>query len=354
MEQALEGRIRVQRQFAVVLGMLALTISSAKGDEPKAVFDFGKLVKGEVMTMPTLGGRLFWGDVLHFRGWRIQENVVTKHFRLLDSSDRRFASGTLEDCVAKLEEIKKEEKLAPLSGKAVIFVHGMGRSSKSWPKLAKRLEDDGYLAVAFDYPSTQCAITESANYLAKVIEGLEGVEEINFVCHSMGGLVVRAYLIDHHDDRIKRMVMLAVPNLGAEMADLVAKWPLYRWVCGPGGCQLVTDSKGLIAALPTPEFEFAVIAAGRGTESGYNPLIPGDDDGTVTVASTRLPGASDFLQVNGLMHSFLMFDERVIDATTRFLETGRLRTEGEPQPISSEAEESETADQAVEPAASIQ
>ncbi|MGC1273317.1 MAG: alpha/beta fold hydrolase [Planctomycetaceae bacterium] len=298
-------------------------------------------VQEKAMNGPTLGGRIFWGDVLHFRGWRIQQNVLTKHHRLIDPADVRHASGTLDDCAVRLDEIKREKTLAPLAGKAVILVHGMGRSSKSWPKLTQRLEEEGYLVVGFDYPSTRCALSDSAEYLAKVIESLDGVDEIHFVCHSMGGLVVRAYLAEHDDPRIKRMVMLAVPNQGAEMADLVAIVPLYRWVCGPGGCELVTDPDGIIASLPTPTFEFAVIAAARGTAEGYNPLIPGDDDGTITVASTQLPGAADFLQVNGLMHSFLMFDERVIDATVRFLEMGKLREEGEPQPIPREPVEAE-------------
>ncbi|MDQ3332895.1 MAG: hypothetical protein M3552_19970, partial [Planctomycetota bacterium] len=95
---------------------------------------------------------------------------------------------------------------------------------------------------------------------------------------------------------------------------------------------------------PTPEFEFAVIAAGKGNEAGYNPLISGDDDGTVTVASTRLPGATDFLQVNGLLHSFLMFDNRVIDATVRFLDEGRLRKDEEPEPIVEEEAETNFSD----------
>lgn len=303
---------------------------SAGADEPSDFFSkLAESVRGEAMEVPTLGGRLFWGDVLHFRGWRIQENVITKHSRLLDPEDKRHCSGTLEECVAKLDEIKREQEMPPLSGRAVIFVHGMGRSSKSWPALAKRVEEEGHLVVAFDYPSTRCSITESAEYLAKVIESLEGVEEIDFVVHSMGGLVVRAYLKTHQDARLRRMVMLGVPNLGAEMADRVVGIPLYQWICGPGGCELVTDPNGLIASLPTPEFEFAIIAGGRGTLDGYNLLIPGDDDGTVTVASTRLPGATDFLMVEGPMHSFLMFNDEVIDATMRFLETGRLRPEGE-------------------------
>ena len=59
--------------------------------------------------------------------------------------------------------------------------------------------------------------------------------------------------------------------------------------------------EGVIATLPTPTFEFAIIAAARGTDDGYNPLIPGDDDGTITVESSKLPGAADFLHLAMLM-----------------------------------------------------
>ncbi|MDQ3332623.1 MAG: alpha/beta hydrolase, partial [Planctomycetota bacterium] len=204
-------------RITILLATMLAVGGDAFADEPNSTFfGLGEKVKNESLAMPTLGGRVFWGDVLHFRGYRIQENVLSKHFRLLDAADRRFASGTYDECVAKLEEIKQQSHLEPMSGKVVILVHGMGRSSKSWPKLSKRLEEAGYQVIAFDYPSTRCAISDSAEFLAKVIRWLEGVEEINFVCHSMGGLVIRAYLANHSDDRIARMVMLAVPNLGAE------------------------------------------------------------------------------------------------------------------------------------------
>jgi hypothetical protein len=88
----------------------------------------------------------------------------------------------------------------------------------------------------------------------------------------------------------------------------------------------------LIAKLPTPKFEFAIIAGARGAPGGFNPLVPGDDDGTVAVASTRLPGAKDFVTVN-CIHSFLMSNKHVVDYTVRFIQEGRLRKEGPRQPI---------------------
>ena len=283
--------------------------------------------------MQTLGGRLFWGDVLFFRGWRIQQNVLTEHFRLLDPADRRFATGTRADCLDRLNAIKREQNLEPMRGKAVVLIHGMGRSAKVWTRLKTTLEAAGATVVAVNYPSTRSSIANSAEYLAQVLDSLDGIDQIDIVAHSMGGLVTRAFLLKHSDPRIGRLVMLAVPNRGAELADHLAAWPAFQMICGPGGCELVSDPAGLIATLPTPDFEFAVIAGGRGTAGGYNPLIPGDDDGTVTVASTRLPGAADFLQIDGVLHSFVVSDPRSVAATVRFLETGRLRADGDAQPI---------------------
>lgn len=284
--------------------------------------------------MQTLGGRQFWGDVLFFHGWSIQQNVFTNHYRLLDDDDRNHVSGTFDECRQRLDEIIKRDKLKPMSGKAVILVHGIIRSSKSFAPMEKDLREQGFEVFGFDYPSTRIPISESAQYLAKAIESLEGVEEINFVAHSMGGLVVRSYLdqADPPDNRIHRMVMLGVPNQGAAMADKVKQLGLYRLIFGPAGQQLVTDNEGLIPTLPVPEFEFGIIAGARGTEGGYNPLIPGDDDGTVEVERAKLPGAADFTTIN-VLHSFLMRDPQVIDFTRRFLIEGKFHKNEPPHPL---------------------
>jgi pimeloyl-ACP methyl ester carboxylesterase len=204
------------------------------------------------------------------------------------------------------------------------------------------------------------------------VNSLQGIDEIHLVAHSMGGLVVRAMLREGTDVRIRRMVMLGVPNHGARLASLLQENVIYRTVYGPAGQQLAEDPRGLIAELPVPGFEFAVIAGARGAAKpssaappsggdveptsererpkipapapgsgnttttsfadGFNPLIPGDDDGTVSVESTKLPGAADFLTVR-VWHSFLMSDLTVIEATVRFLQSGALRATGLKHPL---------------------
>lgn len=291
------------------------------------------------LTMKTFGGRQFWGDIAFFHGWRIQQNVFTGHYRLLDKDDYRHASGSLEDCRKKLEAVKTEQKLPPMRGKAVVVVHGVFRSSKSFGALQQRLEKNGYTVVGFDYPSTRVDLAKSAEYLHNVVQSLDGIEQIDFVVHSMGGLLVRQYFSRHKDKRVHRLVMLGVPNNGAQMADKLQKVGLFKLLFGPAGQQLISpekDMNALTATLPVPFCEFAVIAGARGTLGGYNPLIPGDDDGTVTVASTRLPGAADFMTV-ACLHSFLMGNEDVIASTVQFLKNGHLRKSGKrhaiPKPV---------------------
>lgn len=336
-DEPLEQLVEAGRQLESVAEDLGKQIEGAVKEAEKAAKEFEAGAKDGVdtaknLTMKTFGGRQFWTDRYFFREWKIQKNVLTGHHRLLDGKDVRHASGSFETCLATLEEIKKKRKLEPMSGKAVILIHGLIRSSKSMARMRVPFEKDGYLVFGFDYASTQHSIVDAAGHLREAIASLDGVEEINFVVHSMGGLVVRTYLKDGADPRIQRMVMLGVPNQGAALADIAKDWQLFKTLFGPSGQELVTDGKGLIKNLPTPEFEFAIIAGSRGTAQGFNPLIPGDDDGTVSVESARLPGARDFM-TSQCLHSFLMYRAENVAASVRFIETGKLRAEGERRPI---------------------
>lgn len=294
--------------------------------------------------MQTMGGRLFWGDVYFFREWKIQQNVFTGHYRLLNGMDVRMASGTYEECLQALQKIRDDQKLEPMSGKAVVLIHGIIRSSRSFAKMKKQLLEEGYQVFGFNYPSTRVPISDAARYLERALQSLEGIETIDFVVHSMGGLVARCYLLncEEPDPRIRRMVMLGVPNRGAGIADRVKSWPFYKAIYGPAGQQLVTDSEGLISRLPVPEFEFGILSGARGNAKGYNPLIPGDDDGTVELEHTKLPGAADFITVPAL-HSFLMNHQTAIRYTLHFLEQGQFCPDRDPHPIPALEESAEEA-----------
>lgn len=325
-----------QRVFAcVALAALAVFVAASRADDDPPKSSDQPVSTDSNLNLPTktLGGREFWGDVTHFHGWRIQHNVLTKHYRLIDGDDVRHAWGTREQCVAKLDEIKREKKLPKMSGEGVLLVHGITRSSKSMAGYRQPLEKAGFQVFPFDYPSTRVDLDTAADYLHQVIESLDGVERLHVVAHSMGGVVTRTYRAKHRDERLARVVLVGSPQNGAELADLARGKAngVFKTIFGPAGQQLVTDQEGFVKKLPTPDVEFAVIAGGH-PPNGINPLIEGDDDGVVSVASTRLGGAADFLYVESL-HLALNRNDTAHAAAVRFLQTGKFREDGDPQPI---------------------
>ena len=210
------------------------------------------LAKNLNWDLPTMGGRQFWGDIVFLSGWRIQHNVVTDHYRLLDSHDVRRAWGREEECRAALKTFQEKGQIPKMSGRAVILVHGIIRSSKSFSSLTKRLAETGATVVPFDYPSTRVDLETSTGYLQKVIDSLEGIEEIDFVVHSMGGILVRSYLKateQNPDPRLRRMVMMGVPNHGARIANLVKDLGAFKMIFGPAGQELVEDVDGVATVI---------------------------------------------------------------------------------------------------------
>jgi pimeloyl-ACP methyl ester carboxylesterase len=290
---------------------------------------------------PTWGGKQLWTDVLHFHEWRIQRNVFTAHYRLLDGEDKRHAWGTYQQCRVRLEQITAEKNLPPMQGKAVLLLHGLFRTRESMAGMAEYLErEGGYQVFRVSYASTRGNMDAHAVGLAKVIENLHGVDEINFVAHSLGNLVIRRYLAIHTDPltgelpdpRIRRMVMLAPPNNGAELARIASRTGLFNVTAGASGTQLVDGWEDLRQGLATPGFEFGIIAGGAGKANGRNPLLTGDDDLVVTVEETKLPGAHDFL-VLPPNHTWLMDDPQVRQSTLRFLQQGWFVSEAERKPL---------------------
>lgn len=283
---------------------------------------------------PTCGGLHRWGDVHLFRDWRIQQHAVCRdQYRLLDRHNLRHAAGSEAACRARLDEIRTERGLEPWNGEAVLVLHGLMRTRYSMVMVAKHLARAGYDVYNVTYPTTRQSIPAHGDNLVRVLAGLPTARRIHLVGYSLGGLVIRSALTKFHDPRLGRVVMMGTPNLGAEKADRWATWPLFDWVVGETGWQLGTSERGISKQLPpTLPVEFGIIAGGRQSERGYYPFLPGDNDFTVTVASTRLPGARDFALVR-CAHAFLPYHRAVLEYTSSFLAKGYFRTAEEREPI---------------------
>jgi hypothetical protein len=84
--------------------------------------------------------------------------------------------------------------------------------------------------------------------------------------------------------------------------------------------------------LATPSFEFGIIAGGRGDDSGYLSAIPGDDDFLLSVETTKLAGAADFIQIPGI-HQTMPMSDSVRAATLNFLKHGYFESAETRRPI---------------------
>ena len=205
----------------------------------------------------------------------------------------------------------------------VVILHGLARSSSSMSRLTERLSDAGFLVDNLDYPSTRKPFDELVAGLSPAVEhDSASCPEIHLVGYSLGALLVCAYLQHNHPKSLGRVVMIGPPNHGSEIDAIGCTW-LFHAIFGPVGSELGTSPESLPARLGPADFEFGVIAG----HQPINPLgwwlIPGENDGEVSVESTRPEGMSDFTVVPE-NHTFMMDAPEVAKETVAFLRTGHF------------------------------
>lgn len=206
----------------------------------------------------------------------------------------------------------------------VFLLHGIGKGPYDMALVERALRRRGYEVVNWQYPSRKKSLENIADLLHERMQKYDG-RRVSFVTHSMGGIVVRTYLNKYKPANPGRLVMIAPPNQGAFLADLFGNWLAYRLILGPAGQQLRQGEQGACASAGSPCCEFGIIAGGTGRARGMNPLVPGDNDGTISVECTKLDGAKDFL-VLPYAHVHIQFMPRTVRNVISFLESGKFDT----------------------------
>ena len=222
----------------------------------------------------------------------------------------------------------------------VVLLHGLLRSDSSMTTLEQALSEQGYTVVNMDYPSTEHPIEHLADiYVPQAINQcdtqsnthstahIKTRSNINsnthFVTHSMGGILVRDYVNRYGSANIGRVVMLGPPNQGSEAVDKLRFLPVFGWLHGPAGLQLGTDQQSRVKQLGAVDFELGVIAGTQSINPLLSVLIPGTDDGKVSVENTKVAGMKAH-KIMSVTHPMMMKNKEVIAQIVQFLATGKF------------------------------
>ncbi len=211
------------------------------------------------------------------------------------------------------------------NGEQVVLLHGIARSASHMDDLEVFLQDKGYTVFNINYPSTEFKLDKLASMVAAdVRERVDPSRPVHFVGYSMGGIVTRIVLNKYRPDNLGRVVQLASPNKGSEVADFLKDNFIYGSVYGPAGQQLVTVDAGIDTLMGPVSYELGVVAGTFSIDPVSSSIIPGPDDGKVSVASTKVVGMRDHITVSA-SHTFFPQNDNVHKQTLSFLRFGAFK-----------------------------
>jgi pimeloyl-ACP methyl ester carboxylesterase len=221
----------------------------------------------------------------------------------------------------------------------IILVHGLWMTGFQLGFLKRRLESIApYSVIPFSYPTVKDSMADHVRRLLEFARNHQA-DELHFVGHSLGSLVILRALQLTDDLPPGRAVLLGPPCQGSLSAKGVARLPFGRAILG--------------AALREECIEWTPREwSGRrevGIVAGSNRIglgrlfadLSGDHDGTVCVEETKLPGAKDHIVLH-TSHTQMLFSPEVAKQAVAFLKSGSfvrssnapfdtLRTNGERQ-----------------------
>ena len=207
----------------------------------------------------------------------------------------------------------------------VVCTHGIWSHGVGMFLLKRHLEREfGMRALVFSYPSVTNTLDENARLLAEFIAGNE-LGATHVVGHSLGGLVTLRMLAMGYSDVPGRIVCLGSPLSGSRAASVLHAKDWGEHLLGHSLPQGTVHSVANDWARDVARVrEIGIIAGSVPVGIGR---IAGDfgepNDGSVTVAETRLDGAKDHI-VMDVNHTALTIARSVADQVGSFLRRGEF------------------------------
>lgn len=206
---------------------------------------------------------------------------------------------------------------------AVILVHGLWVPGVVMALLQRRIGRCGYRTLNYTYPSMRRTLTENAERLARYCRGI-GAARLNFVGHSMGGLVVLTMLERPREFAIGRIVLAGTPYDGSVAARSLARLPGGRTALG----SCLPEWLGRERPKLPSHYEVGVIAGKLSIGLGrlVAPGMARPNDGVVSVSETRLPEMHDHIVLD-VNHTGMLLSRTVARQICEFLRHGAFAKE---------------------------
>ncbi len=201
----------------------------------------------------------------------------------------------------------------------VVLVHGLYLHGVALLPLQRWLGACGFRCRRFSYPSLRLSVPENAARLARSLRDIDA-PVVHFLCHSLGGLVVRTMLLQSSWQRPGRVLTLGTPHLGSHAARYLGARPALAWIVGN------SVRHGLDGDIPPwpGDREVATVAGNQPIGAGrVVPGLPKPNDGTVAVAETEL-GPEHAHAVLAVTHSSMLISRRVADYACTYFKTGHF------------------------------
>jgi len=211
-----------------------------------------------------------------------------------------------------------------MAGETVVLVHGLWMNGLEFGVLGRRLgHEHGFDVRTFSYPTLHGDVPGICAALAEFAERVAGGRRVHLVGHSLGGLVVYRTLTEFGAGRLSgNAVLLGSPLNGSKAARGASRWPMLRPLLGPHvigelaePCSRCWNGAGSLGAIA------GTLRVGTGQFFAH---FDEDNDGTVGVSETIIPGLADHL-VLPHSHIGMLFAEGVAEQVARFLREGRFK-----------------------------
>jgi len=204
---------------------------------------------------------------------------------------------------------------------AVVYVHGLWMPGQESLILRHRLAQEFDLTLhSFRYSAASSSMSAIAFQLEAFVHELDA-PQLHFVGHSLGGLVIHRFLEHFPAQPVGRAVFLGTPCVASRAAERASRFAPIAHLMGPSVAEELLTPQ---ARRWTHGRALGIVA---GTQRiGFGQLIAGFDeqnDGTVAVSETRMPGAADHI-VLPVSHFGMLLSGRVAHEIGVFLTQGRF------------------------------